>query len=825
MNREPYLGEVDEIRFEDVPNAVFLTEEQKEQGRVMPEDQQYKVLRLKPIGDGHNSSLLTVAVKAHQMGATYEQTLELLNEQYDPTRADYGSAPSRAVNRVWKSGGDLSKLVDQDSERRPEADASLLAKQPRVTRDEIKGMSPQEKPGKVKTLEVIGKMFDPNDIINIQFSALETGTLIKSGDLSDFLTTSSRKIGEYKFLNPSIFKDVKGCINPNSPDKKISKRCNANVKKRHWMVLEFDPDSAKSKEEQQEDSERFNGFAMMMANHAPLLMALDTGGKSTHYWFNAKGLNPKVHRAFFNIACAHGADPRLSVKSQIARMPNVPAEKEGRRAQKMIYFNPQMELSPSDWDVKAFEEAVDIKQSREIYYNANKKDFICRDNLDSWVSLDRTMTRGMLLSEGLRGSLLEGEAQAPADIAITDLAKLKNINAVLGQASGRNAGYYEENGTRFVVKKSPSFIKPVKGSWGTISDFIDSLLGSEPEQRDVFLGWLSASLKDLRNDGKRSARYSPAQMMHIVGEPNSGKSLLLQNILTPAFGGRRASADPLFEQKPSQFNAEMFGAELLYLDDSPVLKTDYASRSNFGERIKTHTVGVGGNYRAMYQDNVDLKPWWRFIRLMNTESMTLATLPPMDEGVEDKIILLKGTSLKKGSFKEFMESPGWFDRLATMISEEMPGFIHFLLNDYQLPGKLRDLENRYPVCSFKSSWVMREVSQSSAETFVSNLVENMSSTIFPLTKDGRQAYEGTIDELYDILSDHGTRQQQRRFSRLVPSPQVIHSILRNLERTNDRYEYDSIYGEGIWTISPDGKKKKKAPEEEIGSEFDEEGLM
>ena len=824
----------DEITLDDLPaNINSLTEEQKEQAKQYP-GEEYRVLQLKPEGAGHNTSLISVASKCHKMGATYDQCLEHLLSQYNPNRADYKSAPKRAADRVWRSGGDTSKLVDSTAEARPEAKHDLLAQLSRTPKADIIAASPTQDPATVPTEDVVEGLFSPTDIINIQIGALEAGTLTQVKNIQTLMRRNRQQLSDYKFLNPATFKNVNGVENPNSPTNNISTRCNANVKKRDWMVLEFDPDVRKSLEAQQADSEKFNTFAMMMAKHAPLIMALDTGGKSTHYWFDATGISKGVHTAFFNTACIYGADPRLAVKSQIARMPNTPAAKEGRNAQEVIYFDPERDVAPGEWELASFEEEIGMPGSLEVYYNTAKQNFISRDKIETWIQFDRTSLRSHLSESGYRATSVEGENCTPVDKAINRIQMNSNVQAVMTAASGRSSGLYDENGTRFIVTKSPIYLPARKGAFANISRFLDGLLAHEDDQRDVFLGWLSSSIINLRNGGKRQANNSPAQMIHIVGEPNSGKSLLLKNILKHIFGGRMASADPLFDQKQTQFNAETFGSELLFLDDSPVLKADFASRQIFGERIKTHTVGVGGNYRGMYQDNINIQPWWRLVRMMNTEAGTLATLPPMDEGVEDKIILLKAASMSQGPLAGEMLLDGWFEKLAEKIENELPAFIYYLLNDYKLPEHLKDPSHRFPVASYKNPWILEEINQSSIESFILSVIDKAATVLMPATKAPsgdifRRDYRGTAEDLYEALMSFGDRQKQLRFSKTCPNPSVLLSQLRNLERMTDRIifssrseEYPDRYeGATYWIIKPPTKDRKKQTEiEDADMDFD-----
>ena len=419
-----------------------------------------------------------------------------------------------------------------------------------------------------------------------------------------------------------------------------------------------------------------------------------------------------------------------------------------------------------------------------------------RDNNEQWVMLDRTSIRSHLCEQGFRDTKIEGESIAPLDVVINSIQLDKNVEAVVSGASGRHAGVYEENGHRVIVTKSPTLIKPRKGQFNTIKNFLQGLLVEE-DQLNIFFAWLAHAAKNLRNEGKRIASWSPSQMLHIIGPPNAGKTLLLQDILTPCFAGRSASADPLFKKQPDLHNPDTFACELLFLDDSPVLESNYHFRQEFGERIKNHVVGIGGGMRDMHQGRLNIRPWWRFIRLMNMEPATLATLPPLDEGVEDKLILLKGEDMKKGPIGALMNVPHWYDEVKANIQSEIPAFLHYLLHEFETPEALKDPNNRFPVCSYKNPDVLLEVKQGSPE---SNLLHKFDSdgkeslfnqgTIFDDEDAGATNWEGTADELFDVLSACGSPTTQRRFSKMCPNPRILISQLRNLEKSNpDRVGY------------------------------------
>jgi hypothetical protein len=828
------------IDFDDIPQKEkgeaspvdprdYLPKEIRLKAGRLPKDKAYTLLSLKPEGDGHNASLLSVAATCFKMGVSFDDTLDHLQVAYSPDRLDYETAPRRAVARVWEAEGDLTKITDQESEGAPDAQEELLIRFRRTPSSSIVEASPDKLA--TPTRRILQRLFDPEQIINIQQTALEYGTLVKLGQLEEYLEESKTVLNDYKFLNPAHFKKVEGVPNPLHPKNKVSTRCNENVKARPWMVLEMDSkDIAKT--------ERFNTFAMTMSEFAPLVLAVDTGNKSIHFWFDAHDVAPKIRAQFFALSCLHGADKRLGVKSQIARMPNVTGADNGRGPQKVLYFDPTQDKK---WDLKGFEKYLQDHKQLDYYYHGKNRQYMTRDNLESWVALDRTSLRSHLGEKGYRDVKVEGETVAPMDEVINSIQLDRNIEAVVPGASGRHAGVYEENGHRVIVTKSPIFIKARRGEWPTIANFIEGLLGHTPLQTEVLYGWMSDSIKRLRNEGRRRASWAPCQMLHIMGPANAGKTLLLQDILTPAFAGRSASADPLFKKNPDMHNPDTFACELLFLDDSPVLESNYAFRQDFGERIKSYVVGITGGMRDMHQGRINIRPWWRFVRLMNMEPSTFATLPPLDEGVEDKLIFLRGGDMQDGPLRGEMMLRGWYERVKVRIESEMPAFLHFLLDEFVIPDSVKDPKQRYPVCSYKEETVMNEIADGSPESSLMHRFDfEAKSAIFAedMFSDGEEdqkfvPWVGGVDALYDVLSVAGSKASQMRFSKTCPNSRVLLSQLRTLKkRLPMRVIYSAeqerlpktVDSNAYWVITPRGwMPPKDEPREEL-EEFNDVDL-
>ena len=88
------------------------------------------------------------------------------------------------------------------------------------------------------------------------------------------------------------------------------------------------------------------------------------------------------------------------------------------------------------------------------------------------------------------------------------------------------------------------------------------------------------------------------------------------------------------------FNSEMFKAEHLVVEDNAA-STDIRARRNFGSFVKTITVNECQPCFGKGRETLNLTPFWRLSISVNDEPENLMVLPPIDESIEDKLILLR----------------------------------------------------------------------------------------------------------------------------------------------------------------------------------------
>jgi hypothetical protein len=95
-------------------------------------------------------------------------------------------------------------------------------------------------------------------------------------------------------------------------DGRISARCQDNVEKVLYQVVEFDGEDNKGHQAR---------FLNLLAHLVPCGAVVDSGGKSLHGWFRVDHMDMAQRLRFFGLACMLGADPTKWDPAGWVRMP------------------------------------------------------------------------------------------------------------------------------------------------------------------------------------------------------------------------------------------------------------------------------------------------------------------------------------------------------------------------------------------------------------------------------------------------------------------------------------------------------------------------
>jgi len=166
----------------------------------------------------------------------------------------------------------------------------------------------------------IRQLYDPDDLLCTGPSQLSA--LVRS------VEDTARDAEFMQFIVPNPMKGLEAM----NKKGELSKRCQANVKERRYLVAEFDlPDQGHDAQAR---------LITALAKKLPCCMVVDSGGKSLHAWFAVRGMIEPEAAQFFGFACGLGADATRWDPCGWLRMPGgLRVRPDGTRVrQRIVYF-------------------------------------------------------------------------------------------------------------------------------------------------------------------------------------------------------------------------------------------------------------------------------------------------------------------------------------------------------------------------------------------------------------------------------------------------------------------------------------------------------
>ena len=334
------------------------------------------------------------------------------------------------------------------------------------------------------------------------------------------------------------------------------------------------------------------------------------------------------------------------------------------------------------------------EESAPDYFFAQNERFVVRNPAGRWLAISAESYKRILASRGF--TTQKGKKDMSESDHIIVQMQMENDIARYGPLCGRNAGFYVENGIRHLVTESMQLIEPIKDKAPVIVAILRGLFTDEndPEissaQGHTFLGWMQSSVRALR-----AGRFVQDQAMVIAGPKDCGKSLVQHLVITPCLAGRAVDGQKFFLRN-NDFNSDLYRAEHITMDDCQA-STKISDRLAFGAKLKGATVGSAvGDLHGKGKDGIAIRPWWRVSVTVNDDPEALLVLPPLNADIADKIILLKARQ-----FEMPMPTSNQKEReeFTAAIRAEIPAFLHFLLNEYEIPEQFRD-PRRYGVATY-----------------------------------------------------------------------------------------------------------------------------
>ena len=538
-------------------------------------------------------------------------------------------------------------------------------------------------------------------------------------------------------------------------------RSNDNVLHRRFLVVESDVHS----------KDDVGAIFKWLRDEVGLSLraVVDTAGKSLHGWFDF----PKklVLEQLEIILPQLGCDAGLFKPSQPCRIPG--ALRDGKY-QALVYLD------------KATKPRVPTLPDRvlplpELYYDGVGQCYWRANQTGGWQKINDTSVHTDLISRGY--SVLKDEATCLSEVDVTKRQiQLKNDIVYAGPLAGYDAGHHHICNQSILVTQSPVVIEPKQGQWPLINAIIEGLLiNGEIDQTPYLFGWIKVAYEAIRD-----RKLMPGQALAIAGPRESGKSLI-QALITEILGGRAAKPYQYMTGGTS-FNSEHFGAEHLMIEDESA-STDIRARRNLGAAIKNLTVNTVQRCHAKNRTALSLTPFWRLTISVNEEPENLMVMPPIDESIIDKIILLKA---HRCVMPMPTNTPREREVFFKALRAELPAFLYDLMR-WDIPESL--MNARFGVCSYQHPELLEALNDIQPELQLLSILDQ-SLCFNVLTRE----WNGTAERLEQELT-----QQDASFShksrKLFYYSNACGSYLGKLAKHfPDRISCRKVRGTTIWTI-------------------------
>jgi hypothetical protein len=234
------------------------------------------------------------------------------------------------------------------------------------------------------------------------------------------------------------------------------------------------------------------------------------------------------------------------------------------------------------------------------------------------------------------------------------------------------------------------------------------------------------------------------------------------------------------------FNSDLFEAEHLMIEDEQA-STDIRTRRNLGAQLKNLTVIDWQRCHAKNRIPVSLTPFWRLSISVNDEPENLMVLPPIDDSIEDKLIILRAARAPMPMPTTTLEQRKAFWET---LESELPAFLYHLC-EWEIPAELSS--ERFGIKHFQHPEILQQLDELAPEFRLLRLLDDA------IARPGEE-WEGSADALERKLTEKdGPNQYEAR--RLFSWNTACGVYLGRLaKRFPDRFSHQRTASERYWII-------------------------
>ena len=377
------------------------------------------------------------------------------------------------------------------------------------------------------------------------------------------------------------------------------------------------------------------------------------------------------------------------------------------------------------------DEIVDEEQPwvRKIY--ANTTGYLVQNSEGDYQFTNETNTGRVLREMGISNKP-DTATTSPLDRVFNILHDRYHVDHYLALA-GHPPGLLDIPGKRVLITKGPKLIKPVKGVFPTMEEFINGLLR---DQAIYMHCWNHLAVTPLYN-----RKIERGLALILAGPRNSGKSVCQNFIITPLLGGRVARPYA-YMVGDTTFNGDWFESEHLMLEDETP-PNNYDKQQRIAAGIKTLVANEIQWCHGKGDKALTLTPFWRVSISVNNNSANLRAVPANDETLDDKLLILE--TYPEATVR-LVEKLGSQEAFRNKLREELPAYLYHLRYEFQIPEDLKD--TRFGMKPFRNPDIVKAVKESAPYV---HLLEYMRTKLY----SGVKGLFKSTSEIHQDLKDVG----------------------------------------------------------------------
>jgi hypothetical protein len=247
-----------------------------------------------------------------------------------------------------------------------------------------------------------------------------------------------------------------------------------------------------------------------------------------------------------------------------------------------------------------------------------------------------------------------------------------------------------KNNQSILVTTTTHVLEAKAGECEYSRQFIEGLFGKNTKYA---YAWIRAHYVALcQSVSGKAQRPVPAWV--ISGQTGCGKTLFAQTTLMEIFGCcPESSVNPIkYATGGTNFNKELAGS-VFHLVDDDMTDTTLKQRKAVGNDLKKGSATTSVRLEGKFQDPINLPVTNRKVILVNDEMESLQVLPPINETLKDKILILRANQFDFPPFPPKWDGvegtdDEWQARREVLI-EEAPALLHWILNEWVMPPGIK----------------------------------------------------------------------------------------------------------------------------------------